>query len=119
MTVLALVPVVLLAAGSIVLASRQVTRVVEKQVKTTAAVSSVVIDRETTDLAALVHSYATRPSLVEGMGIRHGENAQVSAGLASLARAFPGISAAFVADTAGNSRNTYPFFASVIGTNFA
>ena len=119
LTVVALVPVALLAASSIVLSSRQVTKVVNKQVQSTAGVSSVVIGQQTANLVALVHSYATRPSLIAGMAVRSGENPRVSAGLASLAHAVPGISASFVADIHGNSRNTYPFFPAVIGTNFA
>lgn len=119
MVAVALVPVILLAVGSIALASEQVTSVVEKQVRTTAAVSSVVVGQETDNLVSLVRSYATRPSLIAGMEYRNGENAQVEAALSSLAHAVPGISAAFVADPAGNSRNTYPYFPAVIGTNFA
>jgi signal transduction histidine kinase len=119
LTIIALVPVALLAVSSIILASDQVTRVVNKRVQTTAAVSSVVIGQETSNLVALVHSYATRPSLVAAMLTGTPGTARVRMSLASLQRAVPGISASFLADMQGNSRNTFPFFPSVIGTNFA
>lgn len=50
-TVVALVPITVLATSSIVLASNQVTIVVNKQVQTTAAVSSVVIGQRTDSLS--------------------------------------------------------------------
>ena len=115
----ALVPVAVLAVSSIVLASRQVTSVVDRQVQTTAAVSAEVFDQQTGDLVALVHSYATRPSLVIALSGGTGSNATVAQNLQSLAGATPGISASFVADIHGTSLNTYPYFASAIGKNFA
>jgi PAS domain S-box-containing protein len=119
LTVVALLPVALLAVSSIVLASNQVTSVVNKQVQTTAAVSSVVIGQQTTDLVALVHSYATRPSLVSGITAGAAGGAEVEANLASLAHAVPGISATFIASDDGTSRATYPLEPTVIGKNFA
>jgi PAS domain S-box-containing protein len=118
-TVVALLPVALLSASSILLASRQVTSVVNKQVQTTAAVSSVVVGQQMADLKALVHSYATRPSLVLGVSQGLAGDATVEANLTSLAQATPGISASFVASTAGTSLDTYPLEPTVIGTNFA
>ena len=119
LTVVAMAAVALLAAGSIVLASNQVTNVVDKQVRTTAAVSSVVIGEQTADLLALVHSYATRPSLSSGMTAGERKAATVEFDLANLARALPGISASFVTDQHGTSLSTYPPEPSVYGTNFA
>jgi two-component system sensor histidine kinase/response regulator len=101
-----------------VLASNQVTSVVDKQVKTTAAVSSVVIGQQTTDLVRLVHSYATRPSLIAALAGGPGSSTTVQRNLAGLARANPGISAAFITDLHGTSRYTYPIEPSVIGMNF-
>jgi PAS domain S-box-containing protein len=119
LTVVALAAVALLAISSIVLASNQVTTVVNKQVQTTAAVSAVVISKQTGDLVALVHSYATRPSLAEGVARGARGDAAVAVNLASLAGSVPGISASFVADLHGTSRSTYPPEPSVYGTNFA
>ena len=119
LTVVALAPVALLAVSSIVLASNQVTSVVNEQVQTTAAVSSVVIGEQTANLVTLVHSYATRPSLIAGVSAGVTGDAQVQTNLAGLAQAVPGISASFIADLQGTSRNTYPLEPSVIGTNFA
>jgi PAS domain S-box-containing protein len=115
----ALVPVAVLAASSIALASGQVTSVVNKQVQSTATVSAVVIGERTDSLVALVQSYATRPYLAEGVVNGLKGKGQVDATLASLTGADPGISASFVADLRGNSRDTYPYFPAVIGTNFA
>ena len=114
----ALVPVAVLAVSSIVLASHQVTNVVDSQVETTAGVSAEVIGQQTDDLVALVHSYATRPSLVMSLSGTGGD-ATVAQNLKSLAGATPGISASFVADIHGTSLDTYPYFASAIGKNFA
>jgi len=118
-TLLALVPVALLAATSIVLASNQVTSVVNKQVSTTAGVSAAVIGRQTTDLVELVHSYATRPTLIAGVEAGARGSVAVQHDLASLAGAVPGISATFITDIHGTSRNTYPPEPTIYGTNFA
>jgi len=117
--VVALVPVGLLALSSIVLASDEVRSEVNKQVRATAAVSSVVVGDQTTDLVELVQSYATRPSLAAGVAAGSTGGAQVETDLASLAHAVPGISASFVTDLRGISRDTYPLEPTVIGMNFA
>ena len=119
LTVVALAAVALLAASSIVLASRQVTRAVNKQVQTTAAVSSVVIAQQTSDLLALVHSYATRPSLVAAMTAGASGKPLVESNLAGLGEALPGISTTFVTNIHGTSLSTFPPEPSVYGTNFA
>ena len=117
--VLALFPVALLAAISIVIASRQVTRVVDKEVQATAVESSVVVGQQMTSLVALVHSFATRSSLVAAIGSDANRSSLVDSSLAELVRAAPGISASFVASLAGTSLNTYPVYPAAIGTNFA
>jgi diguanylate cyclase (GGDEF)-like protein len=115
----ALVPVAILAISSIVLASNQVTSVVDKRVQTTAAVSAVVVGQQTTDLVALVHSYATRPSLAEGVAAGAAGRPLIESNLASLTEAVPGISASFVTDIHGTTRDVFPLEPSIIGTNFA
>jgi PAS domain S-box-containing protein len=119
MTAVALLPVTLLAATSIVLASRQVTSEVNKRMATTAAVSSVVVGQQTTDLVALVQSYAIRRSLVTSVSGGSGADTPIEVNLSNLAHAVPGISAAFVASVQGTSLDVYPLEPSVIGTNFA
>jgi hypothetical protein len=119
LTAVALAAVALLAVSSIVLSSNQVTRVVNKQVQTAAAVSSVVIGEQTAGLVTLVHSYASRPSLAAGVVAGARADATVGLALASLARSGPGISASFVTDIHGTSLSTYPPEPSVYGTNFA
>jgi PAS domain S-box-containing protein len=119
LTALSLLLVVLMAVSSIVLASHQVTGDVNKQVRTTASVSSVVVSEKISDLIALVESYATRSTLPTEVAAGVADNAQVELNLASLAHAFPGISASFIASLQGISLNTYPLEPTVIGMNFA
>jgi PAS domain S-box-containing protein len=119
LTVVALAVVALLAVSSIVLALNQVTSVVDRQVRTTAAVSSATIGRQTADLVELVHSYATRPSLAGAMAAGGRGATVVALDLGELARAVPGISASFVTDLRGTSLSTSPPEPSVYGTNFA
>jgi diguanylate cyclase (GGDEF)-like protein/PAS domain S-box-containing protein len=118
-TAVALGVVALLAVGSIVVASEEQTSVVDEQVRATAAVSAVVIGQQTSNLVALVESYATRPSLTSGLEAGNGGVAAVEANLASLTHAVPGISASFVTDLHGTSLSTYPAEPTIYGTNFA
>jgi diguanylate cyclase (GGDEF)-like protein/PAS domain S-box-containing protein len=117
LAVLALLPVVLLAASSIRLASKEVSSEVDKQVQTTAAISAVVIGQQVASLELLVQSYATRPTLVAGVAGGALGGALVQLDLASLAHAVPGISGTFVASTEGTSLATYPVEPGVIGKN--
>jgi PAS domain S-box-containing protein len=119
LTALSLLLVILMAFSSVVLASHQVTGDVNKQVRTTAAVSSVVVSQKMSDLVALVESYAVRTSLPSEVASGGDESAEIQQSLASLANAFPGISASFIASLKGTSLYTYPLEPSVIGTNFA
>jgi diguanylate cyclase (GGDEF)-like protein/PAS domain S-box-containing protein len=119
LAVVALLPVGLLAASSIILASRQVTSDVNKQVQTTATVSAVVIGRQTSNLVTLVESYASRPSLASAVTAGAAGAAALEDNLTSLAKAVPGVSATFLASLGGTSLATYPLEPSVIGTNFA
>jgi PAS domain S-box-containing protein len=119
LTALSLILVIVMAFSSVVLASHQVTGDVNKQVRTTAAVSSVVVSQKMSDLVALVESYAVRTSLPSEVASDGNENAEIQQNLASLANAFPGISASFIASLKGTSLYTYPLEPSVIGTNFA
>jgi len=119
LTVLALLPVALLAASSIVLASRQVTGEVNRRVQATAAVSSVFAGEQTSGLAALVHSYATRPSLVAALDRGPRGTAAAAPQLHSLATAGLGVSGAFVTDMAGTLTNVDPPSPQLLGRNFA
>jgi PAS domain S-box-containing protein len=119
LTAVALAAIALLAVSSIVLASNTVTHAVNKEVRSTAAVSAVVIGQQETDLVQLVHSYATRPSLAAGMVAGESGRSAIAFTLAELAKAVPGISASFVTDVRGTSLSTYPPEPSVYGTNFA
>ncbi len=119
LTLVALAPVALLSAGSIVLASRQINNEVNRRVQTTAAVSAVVVGEQTSNLVALVHSYAIRHSLVTVVSGGSGADTSIETNLSNLAHAIPGISATFVASLQGTSLDTYPLEPTVIGTNFA
>ena len=119
LTMLALLPVALLAASSIVLASRQVSGEVNRRVQATAAVSSVFAGEQTSSLAALVHSYATRPSLVAALARGPQGTAAAAPQLHSLATAGLGVTGAFVTDMSGTLTNVDPPSPQVQGHNFA
>lgn len=119
LTAVSLVLVILMAASSVVLASRQVTSDVNKQVQTTAAVSAVVVSQKMSDLIALVESDAVHSSLPAEVAVGGTSNTQAQQNLVNLAHSFPGISASFVASLKGTSLYTYPLEPTVIGTNFA
>jgi hypothetical protein len=119
LTVVALMPVGLLAAFSIVLASRQVTSDVNQQVQTTASVSSVVIGQQMSDLESLLKSYTIRHSLITNVAGGGGADTSIETNLSNLGQALPGISAAFVASLTGTSIATYPPEPTIYGTNFA
>ncbi len=119
LALVALLPVGLLCAGSIVLASRQVTNDVDKQVTTTAAVTAVVVGQRTTDLVSLLQSYAIRHSLITDVSGGTGADTSLETNLSNLAHAIPGISASFVASLQGTSLATYPPEPTIYGTNFA
>ncbi len=115
----ALIPVGVLAASSIALASHQVTSVVHKQVATTAAVTTVVVGQQTSDLLSLLASYSSRISLINALAGVGTSDTTIDENLQSLAASTPGISAAFVTDVHGVSRALYPATPGIIGTSFA
>jgi PAS domain S-box-containing protein len=119
LTLAALLPIALIAGSCIVLASNQVTTVVNKQVQTTASVSSLVIGEQISNLVVLVESYANRPSLAASVVSGAAGAAETEFNLTGLAKAVPGISASFVASLQGISLATYPLEPSIIGTNFS
>jgi PAS domain S-box-containing protein len=119
LSVVALLPVGLLAASSIVLASRQITTEVDDQVQTTAAVSAVVVSEQTANLVSLLQSYVIRHSLITDVAGDTGADTTIQTNLSNLAHALPGISASFVASLQGTSLATYPPEPAVYGTNFA
>jgi two-component system sensor histidine kinase/response regulator len=119
LTAAALLAVVLLAASSIGLASDRVTSAVNERMQSTAAVSAVVVGQQTTGLAALVHSYAGQPALIQAEAAGAPDEPVINSALGNLARAVPGIVGAFVATLAGASADVYPPQPTVIGTNFA
>ena len=119
LTAISLLVVVLLAVTTIVLATNQVTRDVNTQVRSTASVSAVVVGQKVSDLVALVKSDATRSSLADDVTAGPGGDALVETNLATLAHAYPGVSASFVVTLAGTSSFVYPLEPAIIGTSFA
>ena len=114
-----LLPLVLLVVSSIVLATRQVSIEVNRRVQATAAASSVFVAQQTSGAAALVHSYATRPALADGVTAGSGGGALVDAQLRSLAQAGLGVTNAFVTDPAGTLTGAQPPSPSLVGRNGA
>lgn len=119
LTTAALLAVGLLASTSIILASHLLTREVNKRVQSTASASSVVVSQQISGVAALVESYASRPTLIAELSAPVPDETVVNSRLASLAQAVPGIVGAFVASDAGVSLYTYPLEPQVIGRSFA
>jgi len=108
-----------MAVSTIVLATNQVTGDVNKQVSSTASVSAVVVGQKLSDLVTLVKSDATRSSLAGDLTSGASNNTQVETNLATLAHAFPGVSASFVVTLQGTSSFVYPREPAIIGTSFA
>jgi len=119
----ALMPVALLASTSILLASHQLTSEVEKRVQATASVSAVLVEGQTSAFAALVHSYASRPSVVKELtaspGLGPSGHADIGAALASLLDSSEGSSGAFVTDLDGTLTDVQPPTPAIVGRNFA
>jgi PAS domain S-box-containing protein len=111
--------VALLSVSSIVLASRQVSSQANKRIQATAAVSSVAVHEQTSALAALVHSYATRSSLVTDLTAGPSGDAQLDSQLASLVMTSPSLSSAFNSDLSGTLTTVEPPSPNVVGVNFA
>ncbi len=120
LTLLALLPVVLLATSSIMLANSQVNAEVNKRISATAAVSSIFVGQQTSGLAALLHSYATRDTLAGQLGsTAPGDRAQVTALLRSLEANGSGFTSVFLTDIRGTLTHLEPALPSVVGRNFA
>ena len=120
LTVLALVPVVLLTTTSLVLSSRAVSQEVAHRVRTTADVSAVLVDQQTSALADLLASYANRPQLVAALD--HGgkvDHVRALVHLKSLLVNRQGITGAFLTDVQGTVTDVLPASPAVIGRNFA
>jgi PAS domain S-box-containing protein len=111
--------VALLSVSSIVLASRQVSSQTNKRIQAAAAVSSVAVHEQTNALAALVHSYATRPSLVTDLAAGPSGDAQLDSQLTSLVVTSPRLSGAFISDLSGTFTRVEPRSPNVVGVNFA
>ena len=119
MTVAALLPVGLLAVTSVAVASSQVTAEVNRRVTATAALSAVFVGEQTAGLKALVHSYATRPTLLSDFTAGSAGAGRVQAQLASLAGSGGGVTGAFATDARGSLTAVYPAAPKLIGRSFA
>jgi PAS domain S-box-containing protein len=120
LTVLALLPVVLLTTASLVLSTRAVSREVALRVRTTADVSAVFVDEQTSSLKDLVASYANRPLLVAALDHPGGvDHAAASIHLRSLYMNRKGVTGAFLTDVQGTVTDVLPTSPGVIGRNFA
>ena len=111
--------VALLSVSSIVLASRQVSSQANKRIQATAAVSSVAVHEQTSALTALVHSYATRSSLVADLAAGPSGDARLDSQLTSLVMTSPSLSSAAISDLRGTLTSVEPPGPNVVGVNFA
>ncbi len=119
LTLVALVPVALLAVSSILLASQAVGRGVDDRMRSTAAVSAVFAEQTTNGLSALVQSYATRRALVADVRAGEAGEAEVQAQLRRLAESGLGLRGAFITDLSGTLTDVHPPTPEIVGRNFA
>ena len=119
---LSLVPLGLLAYSSTELADDAVRGQVWGNLRTTATVSAVVLERELASLAELVGAYAERPHLVAAMGTGDAarfDRAGIGLHLSQLAHSRRGISGAFVADVGGRLSDVVPPTPEIVGRDFS
>ncbi len=118
----ALLPVLLLTGTNRVLTSREVTNEVRARVGTTADVSAMTINQQTSGLADLVSSYADRPSLVAALAGGDTETLDdptVLEHIRNLRSHRAGITGTFVATVDGTVVAVDPPSPGVVGRNFS
>ena len=120
--VLSLVPLALLTYFSLTLASDAVRRQVETRMKTTAAMSSEVVNEDMAGLSQVIDSYAHRPSLISVLvdGTANGsERAFMQQTLVELKRTRPGLQTAAFLDAKGTLLAVEPKTPGIIGQSFS
>jgi PAS domain S-box-containing protein len=121
-TVLALLPLGLLALTSIRLAERALEQDVKTRLETTAATSSIVIEREMGGVGDLVSAYAERRMLVAAMGDGSAagfDRREVGRHLGQLRAVGDGIVGAFTTDATGQVTHVAPEVPGLVGDDLS
>jgi PAS domain S-box-containing protein len=119
---LCMVPLALLTYFTIQLADRAVAREVDARVRTTSAVTAVLIQKQMQAVAELTVSYASRPILVGALGDGDPARFQGDAILQQLNQlkaALPGVSGAFVTDANCRLTQVEPATQEIVGVDFS
>ncbi|HEX2064586.1 MAG TPA: ATP-binding protein, partial [Acidimicrobiales bacterium] len=119
---LSFLPLALLTYSSTHLSGRAVREEVEARLRTTAAVSSAVVQQQMGGMAELVQSYANRTRLAAALGSGDPaafDRAAIDFHLNQLRHARTGIQAAFVADLEGRLAEAVPAAPEAIGGDFS
>ena len=114
-------PLTLLTWTSIRLADHAVRREVEGNLRTTSAVSAVFVEQQLTGLAALVESYAERPTLIDALGDGNPQvfdAAAINTHLRALQSARLGIVGASLTGLDGRLVDVIPSTPEIIGRDF-
>ena len=118
---LSIVPLGLLGWSSVRVSTDAVRRQAEERVASTAEASAAAVQQQLDGLAALVQSYAQRPSLTSALGPQGSgsvDPGDVRHQLDQLRGALPGIDLAFLADPAGTLVDIIPETPSIVGQSF-
>ncbi|MEJ7764955.1 MAG: ATP-binding protein, partial [Acidimicrobiales bacterium] len=117
-----MMPLALLTYLTIDLADRAVVREVDARVRTTSAVSALLVQEQMQTVARLTASYATRPILVKAMGDgdpRTFESDTINQQLAQLTASQPGLSGAFLTDVDCRLTQVVPATPAIVGVDFS
>jgi len=121
-TLLCLVPLAFLTYFTIHLADRAVVREVNARLRTTSAVTSVLVQQQMQAVADLTASYASRRLLVEALGDgdpAHFRLDEIDRQLSDLFAAQAGTGGAFLTDTECRLTNVHPTTPEIVGVDFA
>ncbi|MFN2506603.1 MAG: response regulator [Acidimicrobiales bacterium] len=117
-----MVPLALLTYFTIQLADRAVVREVDARVRTTSAVTAVLIQERMQAVAELTASYASRPILVSALGDgdpARFQNDAILQQLKQLKVALPGVSGAFLTDANCRLTQVEPATQEIVGVDFS
>ena len=120
--VLSMVPLVLLTYATIRLANQTAVQEVTARVRTTSAVTAVLLQQQLQAVSDLTESYAARPLLSEALADGNPEHFRgdvISLQLAQLRGPRPRISGAFLTDASCRLTHVEPATPEIIGADFS
>jgi len=120
--VLSLVPLVLLTYATIQLSDQTVVHEVTARVRTTSAVTAVLLQQQLQAVSDLTESYSTRPLLIAALADGNPTNFRgdvISLQLAQLRGPRPRIAGTFLTDTSCRLTQVEPATPEIIGMDFS